>query len=404
MRRRSSPETCRCASAAHRAGRKQLDRVTVKIGFVDSPVHPAMSPPVAVDIVIDNYNYARFLGAAIDSALAQRHPHARVIVVDDGSTDHSRDVITRYGDRITAVFKENGGQASAFNAGAARCRGDVVIFLDADDVLLPDAAARVAAAFVAAPRAVKVQYRMAVIDESGRRTGELKPARHVRMPTGDLCRSELTFPFDLPWMATSGNAFSVAALRRIMPIPEGEFATSADWYLQHLIPLLGDVVSLQDVGACYRVHGSNRYERRDAVLDVTYVRQSVRYAAATRRHLRRIAGDLGLSLPHGPILSVADLANRLISRKLEPAAHPLPADRVGRLAVGGAVAAVRRFDARWPKKLAFIVWFAAMALAPRRTARALAEVFLFPERRRRVNPLLGWLTKPVGRIGHRGES
>ena len=99
-----------------------------------------MTRSLAVDIVVDNYNYGRFLEAAIDSALAQRHPRTRVIVVDDGSTDHSPAVVARYGDRITAVLKQNGGQASAFNEGWARCRGDAVIFLDADDLLLPDAA------------------------------------------------------------------------------------------------------------------------------------------------------------------------------------------------------------------------------------------------------------------------
>lgn len=363
-----------------------------------------MRRPVAVDIVIDNYNYGRFLGRAIDSALTQRHPHTRVIVVDDGSNDDSREVMMRYGDRITAIFKENGGQASAFNAGLANCRGNVVIFLDADDVLLPHAATRVAAAFAGTPQAVKVQYVMAVIDQAGRPTGELKPAPHVRLPTGDLRRSELTFPFDLPWTATSGTASSTAALRRIMPIPEREFTEAADWYLQHVVPLLGEVVSIQEVCAGYRVHGSNSYALDQAALDMAHVRQSVRYAAATRRQLRRMAGELGLPLVPGPILSVADLANRLISLKLEPDAHPLPADRVGRLALGGTLAALRRFDVHWPMKLMFIAWFAGMALTPRRTASALAEVFLFPERRRRLDPLLQMLTRPAGRLGHDGAS
>lgn len=348
---------------------------------------------LAVDIVIDNYNYARFLDAAMDSALAQQHPRVRVIVVDDGSTDGSRELILRRGDAISAVLKQNGGQASALNAGFERCSGDVVIFLDADDLLLPDAAARVASAFADAPGAAKVQYRMALVDAAGQRTGELKPAGHIPLPTGDLRRSELTFPFDIPWMATSGNAFSAPALRRVMPIPEREFETSADWYLRHLIPLLGDVVSLPEVCACYRVHGSNLYETAGTRLDIAQLRQSIRYAAATRRHLRRLAAELELPMPSGPILSTADLANRVTSRKLDPDGHPLPADRVGRLVLAGAIAATRRFDVRWPAKLMFVGWFLAMGLCPRSAASPLAELFLFPERRRWLNPLLGALAK-----------
>ena len=86
-------------------------------------------------IIINNYNYGRFLADAIDSALSQTYPHVEVIVVDDGSTDSSRVIIGRYGDRITAVLKENGGQASAFNAGFRVSLGETIVFLDADDIL-----------------------------------------------------------------------------------------------------------------------------------------------------------------------------------------------------------------------------------------------------------------------------
>jgi glycosyltransferase involved in cell wall biosynthesis len=349
--------------------------------------------PLRIDVVIDNHNYGRYLGAAIDSALAQRGV-GDVIVVDDGSTDESPEIIRSYGERVTGVFKENGGQASALNAGWARSRSGVVIFLDADDVLLPHAVERVARAFAAKPEAVKVQYRMMVIDGSGRPTGEVMPPAHVQLPTGDLRRSELTFPFDLPWMATSGNAFAADALRRMMPIPEHEFAASADWYLRHVVSLLGEVVSLSDVCACYRVHGSNSYARAGTSLDMAKIRASVRFAAATQRHLLRVADEVGLEPAPRPILSVADLANRLISKKLDPDAHPLAHDRVARLAFDGAIAAVRRFDVRWPKKLVFIGWFAATALAPRRACGKLAAIFLFPERRPRVSRLLGRLAEP----------
>src|SRR5438128_12254393 len=93
------------------------------------------SAPPAVDIVVNNYNYGRFLREAIESALAQAYEHVSVIVVDDGSTDDSREVIATFGDRIVPVLKENGGQASACNAGFAHSKGDIVVFRDADDVL-----------------------------------------------------------------------------------------------------------------------------------------------------------------------------------------------------------------------------------------------------------------------------
>src|SRR5256885_15520885 len=94
---------------------------------------------VRASIVIDNFNYARFLPAAIDSALAQTLPDTEVVVVDDGSTDDSLDVIACYADRVRPVLKDNGGQTSAFNAGLLAAHGSVVCFLDADDLLEPRA-------------------------------------------------------------------------------------------------------------------------------------------------------------------------------------------------------------------------------------------------------------------------
>jgi glycosyltransferase involved in cell wall biosynthesis/SAM-dependent methyltransferase len=343
---------------------------------------------LTVDVVIDNYNYGQFVAEAVESALAQTHPSVTVTVVDDGSTDESREILRAYGGAIELLLKENGGQASAINAGFARSDADVVIFLDADDLLKSEAAAIVAAAFAADREVVKVQYRMEIIDEQARPTG-LKPPRHLPLPSGDLRRAELTFPFDLVWLPTSGNAFRADALRRIMPMPEGEFPLYADWYLVHLTPLLGRVVSLEEVGACYRVHAGNAYELQRPQLDLEHVRQSVTYAAATIPVLEQLADELGLDRAYDEILSVADLANRLVSLKLEPDLHPNPRDRVRRLALDGARAAARRFDVAAPMKLLYIGWFAVTAAAPAPLARRLAQLFLFPERRARTNRLLG---------------
>ncbi len=350
---------------------------------------------LAVDVVIDNHNYGRFLADAIDSALAQTHPRLRVIVVDDGSTDDSREVLRRYEGRAELVLKENGGQASALNAGFERCAGDVTMFLDADDVLHPEAAARVAAALAGDETIAKVQFRMDVIDSAGRPTGASKPHPHLPLPSGDLRAAELAYPFDIPWAATSANAFRTRLLRRILPIPEADFRILADWYLVHLSTLLGPVVSLNDVLASYRVHGANAYEPQAAELDLAQLRQSIGFAGSTARALLRLAAELGLPHPDR-ILSIADLARRIVSLRLEPELHPVAEDRVAALLRDSVTAARRRDNVSPAIRGAFVAWFAAMAVAPRPLARPLATALLFPERRGALNRALGRLQRSGG--------
>src|SRR5215217_2651799 len=209
-----------------------------------------------VSIVISNYNYGRFLGEAIDSALNQTYPHTEVIVVDDGSTDNSREIIESYGDRIIAVLKDNGGQASACNAGFRASKGEVVIFVDADDVLLPDTVGKVVAAFQSRPGVAKVQYRQQVIDASGKFLGDLQPRAAFAMQSGDV--RPLLMEFDrYVWPSTSGNAFAAAVLDRIMPIPEVLYRVMADIHLCTLSAVFGEVISLEEPGSLYRVHGAN---------------------------------------------------------------------------------------------------------------------------------------------------
>jgi Glycosyl transferase family 2 len=345
---------------------------------------------IAVDIVINNYNYARFLPAAIESALVQTHPAVNVIVVDDGSTDESGQILDRYADRVTLVRKENGGQASALNAGFERCDGEIVIFLDADDTLHAQAAATVAEALNANPTAVKVQYRLALIDAGGEPTGDSKPAAHMPMPSGDVRAEELAYPYDLVWMSTSGNAFRRVPLSRIMPMPVDHFRTCADWYLVHLSALLGPVISLSSVDGSYRMHGENNYEPQTADLDLDHIRETIRFAAATSPLILELADELGLDHPER-ILSIADLANRMISAKLEPALHPIAGERPRQLLGDAVRAARRRTNVSAAMRAMFVGWFAAMLLSPRRLARRLAVYFLFPERRPAINALLGRL-------------
>jgi glycosyltransferase involved in cell wall biosynthesis len=339
---------------------------------------------MTIDIVVNNYNYGPYVRDAVDSALAQDHPSVNVVVVDDGSTDASRERLESYGDEIDLVLKENGGQASAFNAGLRRCRGEAVIFLDADDMLATTAASRATAALATDPTATRVQFRMALIDADGRPLGATRPEANRPLPSGDLRRAELAFPFDVLWSPGGANAFRAEHLRRIMPIPERDYGRwGADYYLVHLTALLGPVLALDEVCASYRVHGHNAFEPSAPVLDLERIRREIRFQQSTLRALARLADELGLERPD-PILSLSNIGLRIISRKLAPQLHPVENDRAAALLASAARAATRRYDTPVAKRMALVALFGAIVTSPPRLATRLAEMLMFPERRPRV--------------------
>jgi glycosyltransferase involved in cell wall biosynthesis len=244
-------------------------------------------------IIVNNHNYGRYLPAAIDSALAQDLGDIEVVVVDDGSVDDSPAVIAGYGERVRAVFKTNGGQGSAFNAGFAVAQGAVAGFLDADDVLLPHAA-RQAAAAMADPAVAQWHAPMALIDADGRPLGGTIPA--VPLPSGALRARALAFgPWAYPMAPTSGNFWSRRYLSQVLPMPEATWRMGADEYLCALAPLYGRLASSPIPFAQYRVHGTNHYWRqRLALRDVEEDSANFeRTAALLAEHARR----LGLIAP-----------------------------------------------------------------------------------------------------------
>jgi teichuronic acid biosynthesis glycosyltransferase TuaG len=112
-------------------------------------VQPDLSPLVSV--VIPTYNQASYLRASIDSVLAQTYPAIEVVVVDDGSTDETPDILASYGDRVRAIRQTNHGAANALNHGIRESTGKYVCWLSSDDAFVPDKVARQVAAFTANP-------------------------------------------------------------------------------------------------------------------------------------------------------------------------------------------------------------------------------------------------------------
>ena len=317
-----------------------------------------------VSIVIDNYNYARFLPTAIDSALAQTYEHVEVVVVDDGSTDGSREVLARYGSRIVTVTKDNGGQASALNAGFAACTGEVVLFLDSDDALYPTAAADVVAAM--GPGTAKVHGVLDEIDAEGRGLGSTNPADSDALADGDV----------LPWLLTqaryacpvmSGNAFPRRVLERIMPIPEAAFPSTADGYLVALAGLHGPVAVTGRPMGSYRRHGGNAWGARpsgDSLSKQTSREMSV------YDELRREAAALGLVVPeHIDRQDYSGLRTRLSSLRLSGPAHPVAGDTAAMLVRAGVGALWRWAGVDLWRRLLFTVWFVVVGFGPLPVAR-----------------------------------
>lgn len=324
-----------------------------------------------VSIIIDNYNYARFLPFAIESALAQTYPHVEVIVVDDGSTDESLRVAKAYQDRITVIAKANGGQASALNAGFAASHGEVVFFLDADDVLAPDVVERGVARFQQDATIGKVLFRLTIITADGIPTEATTPPRPKSLPQGNLIPSLLQFPDDIPWSPTSGNAFGRAVLDAILPIPEADYPICADYYLSAMSTLFGNVAILAESGGFYRMHGQN-YDYAPTI-SPDRRRRMILLTAATHRYLREKAIAQGYTVPES-FVSFSYLAHRLLSLKTDPMRHPLPNDSIA-LVFKQSWQALTRPTIPVRKKFQYGGWFFVTALAPVPLLPTLAQLY-----------------------------
>ncbi len=323
----------------------------------------AQLPPL-VSIVVNNYNYARYLPVALDSALAQGYPRVEVIVVDDGSTDGSPQILAGYEDRVRVLHQRNAGQPAACEAGFDASSGDIVMFLDADDFLFPAAAAEVAAAWQ--PSCGKVQFRLALVDADGVAFGT-DPPWTVPLPHGDLTEQlRATGYYETP--VTSGNAFSRTLLKQLFPTPAAFNAIDA--YVNTVAPLHGPVVSIDKELGAYRQHASNRWAYSGGV-GVNRLRERVVRDLVKERELRAHAAQLGVTLAEGLSLRQPDhVLHRLASLRLDPAGHPLRGDRRITLLRAGARAVRARTELPAADRAVQLVILATVALLPRRPAGA----------------------------------
>lgn len=221
-----------------------------------------------VTALIGTYNQGRFIAEAIESVLAQDFPalEMEILVVDDGSTDTTPEIVKRYADRVRYVRKENGGQASVFNLGFAEARGEIVAMLDGDDVWLPGKVRAMVEEFERHPEAGLVYHPYQIWDpvKGICYNTEFHPV------TGDV-PAKLTDLLTYGDFGTCGMAVQSSVIRKLLPVPE-TLTVYADLYLVCLMIFVAPVAARAEYLTRYRQHAENltsfsagdraRHERR----------------------------------------------------------------------------------------------------------------------------------------------
>jgi glycosyltransferase involved in cell wall biosynthesis len=211
-----------------------------------------------VTVVVAAYNYAHLLPDALTSLQRGTYKQWECIVVDDGSTDSTSEVVTRFAaddSRFRLVAKGRGGMVSCMNAACDEMSGQLVALLDADDLVLPDRITDVVHAFRTRPRAGLVIHRLFVTDSELRVVGVLPLAR--RLPEGDLSglvRSRRTGILGAG--ITSNMALRSDVYRRIFPA-DPAIGNYPDALIRRLAPLYAEVGAINRVLGIRRLHTVN---------------------------------------------------------------------------------------------------------------------------------------------------
>jgi glycosyltransferase involved in cell wall biosynthesis len=334
-------------------------------------------PALKLSVIIANYNHRNFVGAAIESALAVDWPHQEVIVVDDASTDDSRDVIDGFRGRVTAYFRPKSFQLGAHIFGFEKSTGDVIIFLDADDLLEPNVMREVAKVW--RPGVSQVQYRMNLIDAAGTQFGTAIPQFPRKEDPAKLRRIYWrTMARTTP--PGSGSAYSREFVRTVFamapilnahitrgtrPIEPGEEAwlRASDAPLHTLSPILGDVVTIRKPLARYRIHSATTALSTE--LDPVKLRNRLRQDALMARLFATALQKTELPAIRDPLnRNFSHLQYRFGSLLIEPTAHPFPRDTVIGLACRLVYAAITFPQMPLRDRTLLLVWVIACALTP----------------------------------------
>jgi glycosyltransferase involved in cell wall biosynthesis len=342
-----------------------------------------------VSIIIVNYNNECFLAAAIQSALGQDHPLCEVIVVDDCSTDNSREIVAHYADRIRFLLREkNEGHTKALNSAWPLARYPILIFLDSDDLLFPHAASTIASNWTVTT--VKVQYPLAAIDKMGRLLGQVGP-RFTPELTAATMRAALLRTGQASSAPGSANAYSRSLLDRIRADGGFEIENTRELWMDAILecnaPFYGEVVTLYKALACYRIHDGNDSSQNS--LDYPRFAKGICYCRSKLDYLSQRCREWGIPFDAAAAGNCSPwlLDCRLAVNKLAPANDP-SREPISDILYHGFRAHLAEDGRPRIVRIVRALWFISVALSPRRFARWLIGLRFLVARRPRWFALL----------------
>ena len=160
------------------------DGVLLPLPGVEMMRREASIGDATVSVVIPSYNCGHYVVKAVESVLKQSCPPQEIILVDDGSTDHTREVLEPYRKAIVYLYQKNAGEPAARNTGIRHASGEFIAFLDADDMWLPEKLELQMEYFARHPEVALVYSDMAIFDETGILHESVKDWLKVSMPSG----------------------------------------------------------------------------------------------------------------------------------------------------------------------------------------------------------------------------
>jgi len=217
-----------------------------------------------VSVLINNYNYGRYLRQSIDSVLSQSYSKLELIVVDDGSGDESVDILNSYSTTpIKTIFKPNGGQASAFNTGFSAATGDLILFLDSDDYFYPEKVKEIVFLFKDRVDIGWIFHQLEYVDIQGNAILSVsEPSLKISQSQSVDVRRVLAKGRRLNHIIPCGLCFRRECLDAILPMPESVGVTISDNYIKYAALSLAPGVVLAQKLAAQRIHDSNSYTFR----------------------------------------------------------------------------------------------------------------------------------------------